>query len=172
VVWRDIMVEGPAVDDGAARAAWLAPRLGMTRKTYAGGWREGRETLARAATDDEVVLWFEQDLFCAVNLWFVLGAWRSCRPAATYSGTGWTASQPGCSIDGWAACTSGPARGSGAGTAREFSESERRPYRVRHARRRILVGRQRRSDGRRPQQRGGRKVRAPQGRVLANGQGG
>ena len=68
VVWRDIMVEGPAVDDGAARAAWLAPRLGRTRKTYAGGWREGRETLARAATDDEVVLWFEQDLFCAVNL--------------------------------------------------------------------------------------------------------
>jgi len=42
VVWRDIMVEGPAVDDGAARAAWLAPRLGRTRKTYAGGWREDR----------------------------------------------------------------------------------------------------------------------------------
>jgi hypothetical protein len=71
-VWRDIMVEGPAVDDGAARAAWLAPRLGMTPETYARRWSEGQETLARAATEDEVVLWFEQDLFCAVNLWFVL----------------------------------------------------------------------------------------------------
>ena len=36
-VWRDIMVEGPPLDDGSARAAWL-----------------------------------EQDLFCAVNLWFVV----------------------------------------------------------------------------------------------------
>ena len=66
------MVEGPAGADGAARAAWLAPRLGVTPEEYAGGWREGQETLARAAGEDEVVLWFEQDLFCAANLWFVL----------------------------------------------------------------------------------------------------
>lgn len=71
-VWRDIMVEGPAIDDGAARAAWLAPRLGVTREDYERGWREGRATLERAAAQGDVVLWFEQDLFCAVNLWFVL----------------------------------------------------------------------------------------------------
>ena len=72
-VWRDIMVEGPPVDDGAVRAAWLAPRLGVTPDDYERGWREGQATLARAAAEDEVILWFEQDLFCAVNLWFVLG---------------------------------------------------------------------------------------------------
>lgn len=66
------MVEGPAVDDGAVRAAWLAPRQGVTRDEYERRWRESQETLAGAATEDEVVLWFEQDLFCAVNLWFVL----------------------------------------------------------------------------------------------------
>jgi hypothetical protein len=71
-VWRDIMVEGPAVDDGAERARWLAPRLGVTAEAYEQGWREGRATLDGAAAHDEVVLWFEQDLFCAVNLWFVL----------------------------------------------------------------------------------------------------
>ena len=71
-IWRDIMVEGPAVDDGRLRAAWLAPRLGVTAAEYERGWHEGRETLARAGAADEVVLWFEQDLFCAVNLWFVL----------------------------------------------------------------------------------------------------
>lgn len=76
------MIEGPAVDDGAARAAWLAPRLGVTRETYARGWREGQETLARAATEDEVVLWFEQDLFCAVNLWFVLERLPSITPVS------------------------------------------------------------------------------------------
>jgi hypothetical protein len=71
-VWRDIMVEGPAVDDGAVRAAWLAPRLGVTPDDYERGWREGQAALARAAADDEIILWFEQDLFCAVNLWFVI----------------------------------------------------------------------------------------------------
>ncbi|HEX3178290.1 MAG TPA: hypothetical protein VHZ49_16560 [Methylomirabilota bacterium] len=71
-VWRDIMVEGPAVADGAVRAAWLAPRLGVTPATYEARWREGEATLARASVHDEVILWFEQDLFCAVNLWFVL----------------------------------------------------------------------------------------------------
>jgi hypothetical protein len=72
IVWRDIMVEGPAVADGAARAAWLAPRLGVTPDEYERRWREGLAELARATADDEVVLWFEQDLFCAVNLWFVI----------------------------------------------------------------------------------------------------
>jgi hypothetical protein len=71
-VWRDIMVEGPALDDAGARAAWLAPRLGVARDQYERGWHEAQATLARAAADDEVVLWFEQDLFCAVNLWFVV----------------------------------------------------------------------------------------------------
>jgi hypothetical protein len=71
-VWRDIMVEGPAIDDGAARAVWLAPRLGVTPEEYERGWRQGQALLARAGGADEVVLWFEQDLFCAVNLWFIV----------------------------------------------------------------------------------------------------
>jgi hypothetical protein len=71
-VWRDIMMEGPPDADGDTRAAWLAPRLGVTPDAYAQGWREGLATLARAKEHDEVVLWFEQDLFCATNLWFIL----------------------------------------------------------------------------------------------------
>lgn len=71
-VWRDIMVEGPPVDDGAVRAAWLAPRLGVAPDEYERRWREGQALLARAGGDDDVVLWFEQDLFCAVNLWFIV----------------------------------------------------------------------------------------------------
>ena len=43
--------------------------------------REQEEGLAGALRHDEVVLWFEQDLFCAVNLWYLL-AWFSRRPAA------------------------------------------------------------------------------------------
>jgi hypothetical protein len=81
-VWREIMVEGPAVDDGAARAAWLGPRLGVTGEEYRRRWREGQETLAGAAAEDEVVLWFEQDLFCAVNLWFVLERLPAATPVS------------------------------------------------------------------------------------------
>jgi hypothetical protein len=71
-VWRDIMMEGPPVADGVARGAWLAPRLGVTAEEYARRWRDGEAALARAREQDELVLWFEQDLFCAVNLWYVL----------------------------------------------------------------------------------------------------
>jgi hypothetical protein len=78
-VWRDIMVEGPPVDDGAARGAWLAPWLGVAPEEYERRWREGQALFARAG-DDDVVLWFEQDLFCAVNLWFVVARLPSSTP--------------------------------------------------------------------------------------------
>jgi hypothetical protein len=81
-VWRDILVEGPAVDDGARRAAWLAPRLGIPAADYERAWRDGLAELARAAGEDEVVLWFEQDLLCAVNLWFVLDRLPATAPVS------------------------------------------------------------------------------------------
>src|SRR5262245_23943390 len=65
-------MEGPADADADTRAAWLAPRLDVSPDAYAQGWREGAAVLARAKEHDEVVLWFERDLFCAINLWFVL----------------------------------------------------------------------------------------------------
>jgi hypothetical protein len=71
-VWRDILMEGPADADADTRAAWLAPRLGVSADAYARRWREGIAMLSRAKEQDEVVLWFERDLFCTLNLWFVL----------------------------------------------------------------------------------------------------
>jgi hypothetical protein len=87
LVWRDILVEGPLTAEWteptalAARAAFLAERLAIDPKLYLRGVREQEEGLAGALRHDEVVLWFEQDLFCAVNLWYLL-AWFSRRPAA------------------------------------------------------------------------------------------
>jgi hypothetical protein len=74
VVWRDIMMEGPPVADGARRGAWLAPRLGIGADAYVRGWDDEHAALSRAREHDEIVLWFEQDLFCAVNLWYVIEA--------------------------------------------------------------------------------------------------
>jgi len=71
-VWRDILMEGPSNVDVETRATWLAPRLEVTPEAYARGWCEGQATVTRAKEHDEVVLWFERDLFCAINLWFLL----------------------------------------------------------------------------------------------------
>ena len=83
-VWRDILMEGPADGDADTRAAWLAPRLGVSRDAYANGWRQGLATLARAKEHDEVVLWFERDLFCATNLWFVLTRLEAARVSLVF----------------------------------------------------------------------------------------
>jgi hypothetical protein len=77
LVWRDILVEGPVATPGE-RAPWLAEHLGIDADAYVRGRREEAAALAAAERHDEVVLWFEQDLFCAVNLWFLLD-WFAAR---------------------------------------------------------------------------------------------
>jgi hypothetical protein len=80
LVWRDILVEGPVTANGdaapalEARAAFLAARLTIDGAAYVRSTREQADGLAAARGHDEVVLWFEQDLFCAVNVWHIL-AW-------------------------------------------------------------------------------------------------
>ena len=87
LVWRDILVEGPVTADTDAvpaldaRTAFLAERLAIDRDTYTRGAREQAAGLDNARGHDEVVLWFEQDLFCAVNLWRLLD-WFAHRPPA------------------------------------------------------------------------------------------
>jgi hypothetical protein len=83
-VWRDILMEGSADADADTRAAWLAPRLGVTPDAYARRWREGAAALARAREHDEVVLWFERDLFCATNLWFILARLDAARVSLVF----------------------------------------------------------------------------------------
>jgi hypothetical protein len=87
-VWRDVLMEGPAGTDAETRAAWLAPRLGVTADAYARRWRQGEATLARASEHEEVVLWFEQDLFCATNLWFVLDRLDAARISLVFPAIG------------------------------------------------------------------------------------
>lgn len=91
LVWRDILVEGPvapaiAVDELAVRRApWLARRLGIDHRDYVASGRAQAEGLARAHAQDEIVLWFEQDLFCVANLCH-LAAWLArARPRARVS---------------------------------------------------------------------------------------
>ena len=91
LVWRDILVEGPAEAEtdiallAERRAPWLARRFGIEPDRYVAGGRAQADGLAQARDHDEIVLWFEQDLFCVANLGH-LAAWlERTRPAARVS---------------------------------------------------------------------------------------
>jgi hypothetical protein len=76
LIWRDIAVEGPATAVGrppsAGRAAYLAANFGIDAEDYGRVVDDQTTRLAAALRHDEIVLWFEQDLFCAVTLWSLL----------------------------------------------------------------------------------------------------
>lgn len=88
LVWRDILVEGPVGEGGAtaaARAAYLAGALGIDADAYVHGVESQTARLAAAPAAEEIVLWFEQDLFCAVTLWSLLDWFTRHRPATPLS---------------------------------------------------------------------------------------
>ena len=77
LVWNDILVEGPVRPRGPGRAEWqergavLERRLGIPAAAYAEGMARCQAALEEAGPAgqlDEVVLWFEEDLFCQVHL--------------------------------------------------------------------------------------------------------
>lgn len=81
LIWRDILVEGPLGSAGTAeaRAHYLAARFDIDPQVYAREFAAARRALESAPDHDEIALWFEQDLFCAVNLCFLLD-WLARRP--------------------------------------------------------------------------------------------
>jgi hypothetical protein len=89
LVWRDIVVEGPvpaaAHTPLPARTTYLAERLGIDPAEYTRAIEEQTARLASAPSHDEVVLWFEQDLFCAVTLWSLLDWLARHAPSARLS---------------------------------------------------------------------------------------
>jgi len=89
LVWRDILVEGPVPAVAHAplpgRAAYLAQRLAIDAAEYARTTAEQLSSLVGAWQADEIVLWFEQDLFCAVILWSLLDWLTRQAPAAQAS---------------------------------------------------------------------------------------
>lgn len=74
LVFRECLIEGPMEGpDGffAAREGYLAERYGTDGPDYAREVRPGLERLAALPPEAMVFLWFEDDLFCQANLWYV-----------------------------------------------------------------------------------------------------
>lgn len=82
VVWREMLCEGktPATRNMELffeeRAAYLQQQYGIDSTSYLRDLPETFQQLDAAAGYDEVVLWFEFDLFCQINLVFVLNYLR------------------------------------------------------------------------------------------------
>ena len=81
LVWREIYTVGPVFPDMAepgnrsARAAYLEEALGIPRSFCLAGSEEQERRLREFGKHDEVVLWFEHDLFdqtmlCCLLHWF------------------------------------------------------------------------------------------------------
>ncbi len=74
----DILVEGPSCnclrtgDDWQHRAAYLEEKFGIPRRTYMQRTRDTRSLCWEFEHSDETVLWFEEDLFCQINLIYLL----------------------------------------------------------------------------------------------------
>lgn len=87
VVCRDMLSEGPVPGGLEREAHWrqraseLETRFDVAPGDYLEGAQGLRTALAEAAKHDEVALWFEQDLFCLVNLAFCLQALAAHPPA-------------------------------------------------------------------------------------------
>ena len=78
LVWGDIIVEGPVPNglaepaDWEARAAGLERGFGIPRTSYLVRMRACLDRLSRVLPGDEVVLWFDEDLFCQLHLVHIL----------------------------------------------------------------------------------------------------
>jgi hypothetical protein len=79
LVWKEALVWGPTpatVDRSAwcrLRSQFLADANAMDAQQCFEDLRQQEEALETLAKHDEVVLWFEFDLFCQLNLIYVLG---------------------------------------------------------------------------------------------------
>lgn len=76
--WREALVDGPVPGDLAAdefvnvRAAYLAAAYGASLEKCQRDLKKQLDVLAQFRSHEEVVLWFEHDLFCQVHLVYLL----------------------------------------------------------------------------------------------------
>jgi hypothetical protein len=89
VGFREALIAGPTPGNASAeewkkiRARHLAEAYGLTEQGCETDLTKQEEMLAGSMAHDEVVLWFEHDLFCQVNLIYLLDWFSHRTPADT-----------------------------------------------------------------------------------------
>ena len=77
LVFREALIVGPVKSTSLdafwkIRTEFIAASYGATAEEYAQKTVSEIERLPALPEDAEICLWFEDDLFCQVNLWFML----------------------------------------------------------------------------------------------------
>lgn len=80
VVVREALIDGD-LSGGNLQDFWRsrAKYIGLTESEYHSRVAKEFEKILNAPTDSEFNLWFEYDLFCQVNMWFVISLINSLR---------------------------------------------------------------------------------------------
>ena len=79
IAYRESLVSGPVVPAGdwlSARAHFLASAFREELLRTSNSLFEQEQHLDAAAQHDEIVLWFEHDLFCLINFLYLLNRFR------------------------------------------------------------------------------------------------
>src|SRR5215813_98773 len=85
VPYRETLISGPVRPNLGAqewieeRARFLAEQYGENLLRVRNDLLEQEQLLDRAREEEEVVLWFEHDLFCLINLLYLLSRLGKCR---------------------------------------------------------------------------------------------
>jgi hypothetical protein len=77
IICRECFIEGPVSTDDSPefrniRAEYISSTYNSTFEEYKSKVIDEFSKLDNIIADDEVYLWFEDDLFCQVNMWFIL----------------------------------------------------------------------------------------------------
>lgn len=77
IVWNEALIDGPVAAHAtpefwAGRAAYIHATYGASPEEYAAHVRTEFDKLAEVPETAELHFWFEHDLFCQANLWFLL----------------------------------------------------------------------------------------------------
>ncbi|QLE02621.1 DUF1835 domain-containing protein [Galbibacter sp. BG1] len=88
VTWREMLCEGKTINDVGSESFWkqrydyLHKAYKITKDTFINKTLKEYRNLCNQKSQEEIVLWFEYDLFCQVNMIAVLSWLKKHRPQA------------------------------------------------------------------------------------------
>ena len=76
IILREILIEGPIQNENffEARSKFICDTYGVSEEEYNTKSKNELLKIKTIPNDSEVHLWFEDDLFCQCNLWYVISA--------------------------------------------------------------------------------------------------
>jgi hypothetical protein len=91
ITWREMLCEGKTTSDVGSESFWksrfdfFSKNYNITKKTFIDYTLKEFRNLCNHKSHEEIVLWFEYDLFCQINMIAVISWLKKHKPKATIS---------------------------------------------------------------------------------------